>query len=362
MLIIINLYIGINKAVTHNPVPKFWGIYPLIVISGSMEPAIMPGDVVVIREQSPDKYEIGDVVTYLDGNISYTHRIVGEEDGLFVLKGDNNNVTDDKVEATQLIGKVIIRIPKIGEAILFLKTLPGLLLMLSLLVLLVYGEEIWWKILDRGCRMMKYTKLVELFIILALFSFHFVSPTISRFSSEYAGSDGTLIAKWDFQVGITPGALSASNMDFNLFEGVGTIGPDETTTGAKSFYISPGESDVDVEYEIYMKANGSLEFNTENGEKYLPLVFRVDSDQDDWVTLEDLEDGFSSVATGSAVSLSGKVIEVEWLWNPSKYIVNSTEDAVDDYNNDILNSISGSAISINLEFKVEGRQKKPEKQ
>ena len=146
LLIIINLYIGINKAVTNNPVPKFFGITPLIVISGSMEPAIMPGDLVVIREQAPDKYVVGDVVTYLEGNISYTHRIVGEEDGLFVLKGDNNNVADDKLAATQLIGKVILRIPKIGIAILFLKTLPGLLLMLALIVLLIYGEEIWRKI------------------------------------------------------------------------------------------------------------------------------------------------------------------------------------------------------------------------
>lgn len=146
LIILINFYIGINKAITHNPVPNFLGITPLIVLSGSMQPAIMPGDVVVNREQATDKYEIGDVVTYLEGNISYTHRIIGEEEGLFVLKGDNNNIADEKVADSQLIGKVILIIPKIGLGILYLKTLPGFVIMIILLLLFIYGEEIWLKL------------------------------------------------------------------------------------------------------------------------------------------------------------------------------------------------------------------------
>lgn len=146
LIILMNLYLGINKAITHNPVPKFLGITPLIVLSGSMQPAIMPGDVVVIREQAPNKYKLGDVVTYLEGSIAFTHRIIAEEKGLFVLKGDNNNVADDKVAAERLIGKVVLRIPKIGLVILFLKTLPGMVVMLILSVLCIYGEELWLKI------------------------------------------------------------------------------------------------------------------------------------------------------------------------------------------------------------------------
>lgn len=141
-----NFYMGINKAITHNPVPQFLGITPLIVLSGSMQPAIMPGDVVIIRKQAPHKYKLGDVATYLESNIAFTHRIISEEDGLFVLKGDNNNVADDKVAAEQLIGKVILTIPKIGLASLFFKTLPGMLLMLMILVIFIYWEEIYHKI------------------------------------------------------------------------------------------------------------------------------------------------------------------------------------------------------------------------
>lgn len=141
LVIIINLYLGINKGLSKNPVPKFLGISPLIVLSGSMQPAIMPGDVVVIREQTPCEYKPGDVATYLEGNTAFTHRIIAEEDGMFVLKGDNNNVADDTVAAEQFIGKVILIIPKIGLAILFFKTLPGMLLLLTLLIFCIYGEE-----------------------------------------------------------------------------------------------------------------------------------------------------------------------------------------------------------------------------
>lgn len=146
LIIVMNFYLGINKAVTQNPVPKIFGITPLIVMSGSMEPAIMPGDVVVIKEQDSNEYKLGDVVTYLEGQITYTHRIIAEEDGLFVLKGDNNNVTDDNISPTQLIGKVFLTIPKIGYAILYLKTLPGMLVLLLFLLIFIYGEEVWHKI------------------------------------------------------------------------------------------------------------------------------------------------------------------------------------------------------------------------
>lgn len=146
LVILINLYLGINKVVTHNPVPKFLGMTPLVVMSGSMEPAIMPGDVLVIREQPFSKYQLGDVVTYPVGTMTYTHRIVGEENGTFILKGDNNNVVDDTVAADQLLGKMLFKIPRIGVAILFFKTPPGMVVLLILLALCIYGEEFYQRI------------------------------------------------------------------------------------------------------------------------------------------------------------------------------------------------------------------------
>jgi signal peptidase len=143
LLILVNFYLGINKAVTRDPLPKFLGFSPLVVLSGSMEPAMYPGDVVIIREQAADKYRPGDVVTYLTGGNAFTHRIVSEENGVFTLKGDNNNTADEFLTADRFEGKVILRIPKIGLAIVFLKKPQGMVLVGALLLLSVYGGDLY---------------------------------------------------------------------------------------------------------------------------------------------------------------------------------------------------------------------------
>jgi len=146
LLILINLSLGVNKAITHNPVPKVFGFSPLIVMSGSMAPAIYTGDVVVIREQTADSYKVGDVVTYLAKTTAYTHRIISEENGVFTLKGDNNNTADDTVTADRFEGKMIFRIPKIGVAIVFFKKPAGMAVLGLLLLLCVYGGDFYQKV------------------------------------------------------------------------------------------------------------------------------------------------------------------------------------------------------------------------
>lgn len=142
-LILINLYLGANKAITRNPIPDVFGFSPLVVLSGSMEPAIYPGDVIVIRQQAADRYQIGDVVTYLAGATPYTHRIVGEENGVFSLKGDNNNVVDEFLTADRFEGKMVLRIPKMGAAIVFFKRPPGMAALGLLFILIVYGGDLY---------------------------------------------------------------------------------------------------------------------------------------------------------------------------------------------------------------------------
>lgn len=146
LLILTNFYLGINKAITHNPVPKVCGFSPLIVLSGSMQPALYPGDVVVIREKKAQEYKIGDIVTYLDGQTVFTHRIIAQEAGQFVLKGDNNNTVDDMIGAEQLEGKVVLTIPKIGIFMVFLKRPSGMALMALLILLWIFGGDIYRKV------------------------------------------------------------------------------------------------------------------------------------------------------------------------------------------------------------------------
>lgn len=81
--------------------PRVFGHQVLIVRSGSMEPAIMTGSVVVVQPVSPNALKVGDVITFepADGTGKVvTHRIVEvvEESSAptFRTKGDANNALD----------------------------------------------------------------------------------------------------------------------------------------------------------------------------------------------------------------------------------------------------------------------------
>ena len=106
-------------------------VYPSVILTGSMEPLIMPGDVVLVHKISNEDeiYELskGDIINFKRGNIIITHRIkevFKDEAGnvSFETKGDNNNAVDeDKVQPNDIRGTVIKVVPKIGLLTLILK-------------------------------------------------------------------------------------------------------------------------------------------------------------------------------------------------------------------------------------------------
>ena len=91
---------------TSNLLTKIGGYSVLIVNSGSMEPQLKIGDIILIKECK--EYESGDIITY-NVNNSYlvTHRIVEKEGNYVITKGDSNNTKDEKVNKNNIEGKVI---------------------------------------------------------------------------------------------------------------------------------------------------------------------------------------------------------------------------------------------------------------
>jgi signal peptidase len=81
------------------------------VMSGSMSPVLRPGDLVIVKGEEP--INVGDVVTVKSGELTYTHRVVEKLEGdRFSLKGDaNENPDPGLVEASQIIGKVVLIFP-----------------------------------------------------------------------------------------------------------------------------------------------------------------------------------------------------------------------------------------------------------
>lgn len=105
-------------------VPKVTGAVPLTVRSGSMEPAIATGSIVVVRPVDVATIEVGDVITYQlrsGESVLVTHRVVGVDTGdgiAFRTQGDANGAADAApVQAGQVMGEVWYQVPWVGHLV-----------------------------------------------------------------------------------------------------------------------------------------------------------------------------------------------------------------------------------------------------
>lgn len=131
--------------------PKF---NAYVVETGSMLPEIKVKDVVVTKKVDVDELKVGDVITFLSAdprlpNITVTHRIVdiledpvtGEYE--YQTKGDNNNSVDSVLTPEyNVLGKVILRLPKLGFLQDFLVDMSGWIFVILLPCLAIVSYDI----------------------------------------------------------------------------------------------------------------------------------------------------------------------------------------------------------------------------
>ena len=112
-LVIALLFAGYSKFVRKDCLVKFAGYSFLIVLTESMEPTIVPKELILIKECA--SYELGDIVTYqsMDGTF-ITHRILQMDGFLFIAKGDKNEVADSSEPIEAIQGKVIFHSKILG--------------------------------------------------------------------------------------------------------------------------------------------------------------------------------------------------------------------------------------------------------
>ena len=118
-----------------------------VVQSGSMEPSISTGSVVVVRKA--ESYAEGDVITFARNNNAtpVTHRIVEiTESGnrtQFMTRGDANEDEDSTpVFASRVIGKVLFDIPYVGYGVAAARQPYGFLIIIVLPALIIMYDEI----------------------------------------------------------------------------------------------------------------------------------------------------------------------------------------------------------------------------
>lgn len=122
-----------------------------VIKSGSMEPTIGVGSIILLRPIA--QYHVGDVVTFAEQSsrgLPTTHRIVDVQKKEFnapttphfITQGDANKSIDPQpLPQNEIVGKVLFHVPKIGFLVEFAKTQMGYLLLIVIPALIVVIEE-----------------------------------------------------------------------------------------------------------------------------------------------------------------------------------------------------------------------------
>jgi signal peptidase len=134
--------------------PEMFGISLLRISSNSMEPELMVGDIILIKDTDIMQIKEGDIISYRGEKGSYagkviTHKVIeeprfSEADGVYYLTtaGIREGAhADPEIEQTQVLGKLVCVVPLLGWLYNFFTTWYGFLIFV-LIVLFSFSSEI----------------------------------------------------------------------------------------------------------------------------------------------------------------------------------------------------------------------------
>ena len=146
LISLILVILTVINAKKNGEVPNIFGYKLLEILSGSMEPTIEEGSLILIKETPKDKIENSDIITfrYEGTNNIVTHRIVkvikdGEE---FITRGDANNADDPRIiKYSEVEGVVKSSIPSIGKIISSIS--ENIVIIIGAIIVLIIGSTIF---------------------------------------------------------------------------------------------------------------------------------------------------------------------------------------------------------------------------
>jgi signal peptidase len=129
-------------------IPAMNGGTALTVLSGSMQPTLKPGDVVVVFPVDGfDDVELGDVVTFMptaDDPTLVTHRakawgVNGDGEKVLITRGDANGADDSPLREKQLRAKVAYSVPWVGNVLQYTQASKPWLVLAVAVILITYA-------------------------------------------------------------------------------------------------------------------------------------------------------------------------------------------------------------------------------
>ena len=150
--VLVGLMIFSLTARINGSTPTVFGRALYRVSSGSMEPFLQVGDVILTRECDPMELKKGDIITYNGTSGQFagkrvTHRVVKEpyldetKGGYYlVTMGDNNPVEDTPISTSQVTGVFVGKVEFLKWIYDIFVTPWGLLILIALIIIAFFNE------------------------------------------------------------------------------------------------------------------------------------------------------------------------------------------------------------------------------
>lgn len=156
--VITNLVLSIKGYTNKNEVPSVFSIFPMYVITDSMEPTINSGDLIFVKKVTPTDIAVDDVIAFFDPEsmkdtmiIHRVKEISTDEDGnlTFRTKGDANNVFDTFIiTGENVVGRYVFRLRWLGSVAMFMQTPYGLIITISIPLLMLFVYELIYQLIS----------------------------------------------------------------------------------------------------------------------------------------------------------------------------------------------------------------------
>ena len=151
-ILVVNCTLILKSYTNKDQVPSVGGVFPMIILTDSMEPVFSSGDLIVCHTIDAEDVKKGDIICFYDpagnGTTTVTHRVtkVSTDDSgalAWETKGDANNTEDSTlVPAKNLVGIYQRHFSGLGNAAMFVQTTQGLILCVICPIILLVAYDV----------------------------------------------------------------------------------------------------------------------------------------------------------------------------------------------------------------------------
>lgn len=127
--------------------PSVFGYSFYYVLTESMEPEIMAGEMILGKAAAPEELQVGDVITYvgssgdLNGKI-ITHKIIKIDGDIVTTQGVANDIPDPAIYSSQILSKYVLTIPVAGKIFSVINSKYGFIFLIATPLCLLIVNEI----------------------------------------------------------------------------------------------------------------------------------------------------------------------------------------------------------------------------